>query len=86
MTQNSYPINDDPFNLVAAVLHAICDSLPADTRLHIAASLQDKAARMNEDAENAEQQRFALDLATLAELAREGPESASGMLDAGMPR
>ncbi|ABI86465.1 hypothetical protein [Burkholderia ambifaria] len=86
MNAKSYSINDGPFNLVAAVLHAICRALPDDQRLRIAGELRDQATRVNEDAETAEHQQFALDLAALADLAQEGPDAASSILSAGQPR
>ncbi|WP_155639776.1 hypothetical protein [Burkholderia cepacia] len=83
MNPKSYSPNDDPFIFVSAVLHAICRVLSDDQRLKIANELRDQAARVNDDAQNVAQQRFALEVASLAALAEEGFDAAYNTLSAG---
>lgn len=86
MNHKVYSMDTDPYPLVSAVLRAICLAVPSEQRRRIASELRDYAARVNEDAENVEQQQFALDVASLAELAEDGPEAASNTLGVGQPR
>jgi hypothetical protein len=86
VSRQSYSMDNDPFLLVSAVLEAICYALTDEQRRVIASDLRDLAVSANEGAENAEQQRFALDVASLAALAELGPDAASDILEAGQPR
>jgi len=84
--QSPYSLDNDPYLLVSAVLRAICVVLTDEQRARIASELREYAERVNDDAENAEQQRFALDVASLAAFAEDGPDAASNTLNAGQPR
>ncbi|MEM5315560.1 hypothetical protein [Paraburkholderia sp. JHI869] len=86
MNQKSFSLNTDPYALVSAVLSAICLAVPDEQRHRIASELRAYAERVNEDAENVDQQQFALDVASLAALAEDGSDAACKILGAGLPR
>lgn len=76
----------NPYLLMSVVLDAICRALSDEHRYRIASQLRKYAELLNEDAKDAEQQRFALNVAALAALADGGLDAAFSTLGAGLPR
>ena len=82
----AYSVDRAPYRLVSGVLNPIC-RVPTDVQfLRIASDLRECAINVNEDAEGDAEQRFALDVASLAALADGGPDGASEVIRAGAPR
>ncbi|TAM08297.1 MAG: hypothetical protein EPN70_00720 [Paraburkholderia sp.] len=86
MSQKKPSLDEDPFLYTASLLKAICHALTTEQRARIAAELMADAHDMNDAAESADDQQFALALASLAALAEDGPDAAFNVLDAIQPR